>query len=699
MESMRALGLGAEPRRDAEAAVMKDGAANHVPSDGYDLDQDHAVSPSGDLDLDLTCPGCDADLSNTVSFARFRVCPSCSRHFPLPARERLGLILDPDGFVETNAALLSLEPLIFHDSLPFPDRLAEAQELLSPPGLAEGVITGVGSIGGSSAMLIVLDLALLGGSIGALAGEKITLALEQAVTGRLPVVAMCAGGRGPERAVEGLLVLAQVAKIAAAAANLRRAGLPLISVLAHPTSGGVYVGLAEQADIVLAEPGARIGLAAGPDPTTQDTGGQSLSTAETFLAHGHLDAIVERPDLRATLADLLDLVSNRGVARSNPEPPAMAQASAEAPRWALGASARHPDRPSGRAYLARLASPFIELRGDRVGAGEPAVVGGIGRLAGVSVVLVAQDRGSSTAPPLGRSGQSATVGLRKADRLMRLAGRLELPLVVLVDGHGPKGGPEAEVEGIGGLLAQAFGRMSTLPVPIVAAILGEVSGVSAMAFGLGDRTLMLEHAVFTVAGVDGGQLAGRAPDRLGFPGKGEHHFSARECQRLGVVDQIVPEPEPAAHADRDLAARMLAGSLAMTLDELIGFGPRALLARRSRRLRTLGISTPEGIAAARREALAMLDLHELPRHLARSIGEWRDRLEARYRTAPRLNRPQLHIPRTDLAARLETIRASVASGRGRVGDLTTALSRSSHETGDAEADEGTAGDSDREPGP
>jgi enoyl-CoA hydratase/carnithine racemase len=249
------------------------------------------------------------------------------------------------------------------------------------------------------------------------------------------------------------------------------------------------------------------------------------------------------------------------------------------------------------------------------------------------------------------------------------------------------------------LLAQAFGRTSTLPVPIVAAIIGEVGGISAMALGLGDRTLMLEHAVFTVSGVGGGQVTGLAAERAGLSAWGEHRLSARECQRLGIVDEIVPEPEPAAHADLETAARSLETALAATLDELIGLGPRALLARRSRRLRTLGMSTPDGVAAARREALAMLDLHDLPRHLARSIGEWRERLEARYRGAPRLTRPQLHFPRADLAARLSTIRANVASGRVRAGDSSPTLAEVSDGPVAAVDDQEKTGGSRREPGP
>jgi acetyl-CoA carboxylase carboxyl transferase subunit beta len=625
-------------------------------------DRGAELDPFADEDLDLTCPGCRADLTQSERFAVYRVCPDCGRHFPLPARERLALLLDGEAFVETNAALLSVDPLVFHDHLPYPDRLAEAQEALSPPGLAEGVITGLGTIGGVETVIIVLDLAPLGGAIGALAGEKITLALEQAAAGRLPVVAVCAGGRGPLRAQEGMLALVQLAKIASAAANLRRAGLPLVAVLAHPTTGGVYVGLANQADFVLAEAGARIGYSLGTDQGVPDAGETAGTSAEALLARGLLDAVVERPRLHETLATLLDLVARRGLVRDQAPALTAAPSAAASPRWETGAQARHPDRPTSLDYLPRLLSSFVELHGDRIAGDDPAVVCGVGRLAGVSVAVVAQERGRGAEAERRRDGRMRPEGFRKADRVMRLAGRLDLPVVVLVDGPGAATGPEAETDGLGVALAQSLGRSSLLPVPIVTAIVGEAGGVAAAALGAGDRVLMLEHAVYAVPGGDRPAPAGRAGGAGGTP----RWLTARECQRLGVVDVVVPEPAPAAHAEPDLAAGLLLANLAEALDELIGAGSRRLLAERSRRLRTLGMTTAEGRAAARREALDLLDLQDLPRHLARSLGEWRERLELRYRATPLRVRPLLPVSRAEIAGRIATLRANVAGAVGRV---------------------------------
>ncbi len=601
------------------------------------------TNPTGmDPDLPLDCPACGTDLATTELWATHRVCAACGRHFSLLARERLALLVDPGSFAETNATLVSVDPLVFHshdssyDLLPAPDRLAEAQERAGLAGVAEGAITGVGTIGGQAAMLIVLDFAALGGSIGVIAGEKISLAMDQAGARRLPLVAICAGGRGPTRAPEGMLSLVQLAKTASAATRLRRAGVPFVAVLTHPTTGGVYAGLANQADVILAEPGAQVGFDACQEPIRAMSGGGTHS-AEALVAHGMIDGVVARAALRATLAMLLDVLVNRGALRDRGEGLA-SPASGILPPWEAATLARHPQRPTARDYVRRLMPTFVELRGDRVAADDSGLVGGIGRLNGVTVALVAQER-TRTGP----------AGYRKAVRLARLAGQLEFPLVTLVDTPGAAADPAAEAGGIGVAIGQTLRALSTAPIPVVSAVIGEGGGAGALALAVGDRILMQQHAVFTIAGAEGGAssrpLASstEGSEEPGSDRSGGHTLTARDCQRLGVVDVIVPEPEPAAHADPDEAARLLGDALGQALRQLSGVGPRRLVEDRARKVRHLGQTTPEGKAATRRE---VRDLQELQRNLARSLGDLRERWEGRHWAVPRRT---IAIPRPDLA--------------------------------------------------
>ena len=632
-----------------------------------------SLSPGDPVaDDDLSCPACGVDLGGSERFATFRVCPRCHRHFPMPARERLRLLVDPDSFVETNAALVSVDPLVFRDLLPLPDRLAEARERAGATGpgggLGAAVVTGIGAIGGREAVLVVLDHAYLGGSIGLVAGEKVVLAMELAAARRLPLIALCAAGGA--RTEAGMLSLVQLAKTAAAATRLHRSGVPFVSLLAHPTTGGVYAGLANQADLILAEPGAQIGFGAGLTRGPAVDPGAETNTAELLLTRGLVDAVVDRARLRNTLASLLGLFADRGAFRPAAQPPPLITAGHPS-AWQAAGFARHPDRPTALDYVRRLIADFIELHGDRIAADDPAVVAGLGRLGGVPVAVVAQERGRGDDAARRNGGRAGPAGYRKAVRLMRLAGHLELPIVTLVDTPGAASGAEAEAGGIGLAVAQALGLMSILPVPIVSVVVGEGGGAGALALGVGDRILMQEHAVYSVTGPDAAApvpYPGAEPDETGERSTASSKLTAGECRRLGIVDVVVPEPAPAAHADPEAAARLLGAALSHAHSELSGIGPRRLLDERARKVRGLGQTTPEGRELARRE---VRELQELQRTLARSWGDLRERWEERQRSRPRFHLPRpgraLHRPDlADLAGRLAARHgAGGARSRGR----------------------------------
>jgi acetyl-CoA carboxylase carboxyl transferase subunit beta len=558
----------------------------------------------------LACPSCGVELTGTEAFETFRVCPGCQRHFPIPARERPRLLVDAGRFRETNAALVSLDPLVFRDLLPVPDRLAEAAERTGGPGggVSEAVLTGTGTIAGRDAVLVVLDHAFLGASIGPVAGEKILLAMDAAAARRVPLIALCTAGGA--RTQEGLLGLIQAPKIAAAAARLHRTGVPFVAVLAHPATGAVWAALANQADIILAEPGARIG------PGGRH--GSEAEPAEDLLGRGMIDGIVARTSLRETLATLLGLFADRGAYRPTPDfrlPTSDSTGEPIATRrrvagWQEAGLARHPERPRSRDYLERLVSEWIELHGDRAGTDDPAIIAGLGRIAGIPTAIVA-----------GRRGHLAGAGaFRKAERVLRLAGHLELPVVTLVDTPGVESGGDSDAAQTTAAIAGVIGLSGLLPVPVVSVVIGEAAGAAGMCLGIGDRILMQEHAVYTVGGAEG------TDRRAAAPLAASRTLTAAECCRLGVADAVIPEPIPAAHADPAAAARALDSAIAAALSELAGVGPRRLLDERAAKLRSLGQTTPEGREAARRE---VRELQELQRTLARSLGDLRGRLEER----------------------------------------------------------------------
>ncbi len=631
-------------------------------SERLDQTDDLTLDDGVELSLDLSCPGCGADLANDEVFFAHRVCGNCRRHFPLRARERLALLIDAGSFQETNAALVSTDPVTFHDQLPVTDRLVEDQE---QNALTEAVVTGTATIGGRAAVVIALDDRLAGAAIGMLLAEKILLAMELAEARRLPLIALCAGGNA--RAPVGPLSLVQTARLASTAARLHFAGVPMIAILTHPTSAAMYTALAGQCDLIFAEPGAWIGAQA---PAAFPFGGQSQN-AEALDEAGAIDGIVDRVRLRGQLGTLLHLLTERGPVRASAWHPA---ANALTPAtWEAIAAARHPDRPDARAYLDLMVESFVELRGSRAGSDSTGLLAGIGRLGGAAIMALAWERDGENNPP------ALTAALRKARRLVRLAGQLELPIVLLCEGMAGPNAAEADGPDLGPTIAHLLALLAMVPVPVVTVGIGVVAGPAALTFLLGDRSLLLDHAVLTIDQASG--PPSRVPG-IGRPTGESMALTAVECQRLGLADVVIPEPGPAAHADPTWTAGQVQGALTTALGELMTSGQRRLLDQRQRRLRTLGQSTPEGMAAARTE---LRELQEWQRAISESIADLRGRWEQRMAQRPRFTwqRPDL----TDIAQRITTLRHEVG---GRIEARTRgALER--NENGAADRDDAPVG--------
>ena len=239
------------------------------------------------------------------------VCPRCGWHFRLGSRARLALLFDDGRYEERDAALVSTDPLNFSDTKPYRRRLEAAR---AATGMNDAVVTAVGALEGAPVIICAMEYGFIGGSMGAVVGEKITRAIELAEARRHPLIVISASGGA--RMMEGAVSLMQMGKIAAALARLDDAGVPFISILTDPTTGGVTASYAMLGDLNLAEPGALIGFA-GPrviEQTIRQKLPEGFQRSEFLLEHGMLDAIVERKQMRAALIRLLAFCQPRGVA-------------------------------------------------------------------------------------------------------------------------------------------------------------------------------------------------------------------------------------------------------------------------------------------------------------------------------------------------------------------------------------------------
>ncbi|HUI41497.1 MAG TPA: acetyl-CoA carboxylase, carboxyltransferase subunit beta [Terriglobia bacterium] len=254
----------------------------------------------------VKCEGCKQIVWKGDLEGNLHCCPKCDFHFKMGSRERLAMLFDGGHFVEHDAGLASSDPLGFRDTKAYRDRLKQAQ---AQTGLKDALITGEGKIEDRPVIACAMEFRFIGGSMGAVVGEKITRAIDRAIAGRLPlVVVSCSGGA---RMMEGAISLMQMAKISAGLARLEEAGQAFISVLTDPTTGGVTASYAMLGDLNLAEPGALIGFA-GPrviEQTIREKLPEGFQRAEFLLAHGMLDAIVRRKELKSYLAQTLGMLA------------------------------------------------------------------------------------------------------------------------------------------------------------------------------------------------------------------------------------------------------------------------------------------------------------------------------------------------------------------------------------------------------
>jgi len=251
----------------------------------------------------VKCTFCPEIIYRKELVKNLLVCPKCNYHFRLSAPERISLLADENSFVPYGEELRAGDPLAFRDSKKYRDRVLDSRRRT---GRTEGLLSGEATMDGRAVQLCVFDFEFMGGSMGSVVGERITRSIEKAVQEKTPlIITNCSGGA---RMQEGLFSLMQMAKTSAALTVLGEAGLPYISILADPTTGGVSASFAMLGDVIIAEPKALIGFA-GPrviEQTIGETLPEGFQRAEFLLEHGLIDLVVPRPVLREKIVQLID---------------------------------------------------------------------------------------------------------------------------------------------------------------------------------------------------------------------------------------------------------------------------------------------------------------------------------------------------------------------------------------------------------
>lgn len=505
------------------------------------------------------------------------------------AYRRIEMTVDEGSFEEWDKDMISQNPLGYKG---YEEKLDFIRE---KTGLQEAVVTGKAKIGGNDTVIGVCDGRFLMASMGEIVGEKIVRAVERATKERLPVILFaCSGGA---RMQEGIISLMQMAKTSAALKRHSDEGLLYISVLTDPTTGGVTASFAMLGDIILAEPNALIGFA-GPRVIEQ-TIGQKLpkgfQRSEFLLEHGFLDGIVERQQMRTTLGQILALHTGGQLEHEGDNEKAAdewkntflySEDKVKRDAWEKVQISRQKDRPVGSDYIQMLCTEFLEFHGDRCFGDDPAILGGIGRIGGIPVTVIAQEKGRTTKENVRRNfGMPSPEGYRKALRLMKQAEKFGRPILCLVDTPGAFCGLEAEERGQGEAIARNICEMSGVKVPILSVIIGEGGSGGALALAVSDEVWMMENAIYSILSPEGfASILWKDSTKAQVAAK-VMKLTAEDLKELEIVDKIFKEPDHYTVNSMKSAINLLSKAITTFFSQYIERDVQELLQHRYDRFR------------------------------------------------------------------------------------------------------------------
>jgi acyl-CoA carboxylase subunit beta len=487
-------------------------------------------------------------------------------------------VLDAGSFVSWDSAPVQVahSPRAGGDS--YADELARAR---AATGIDESVLSGEGRVNGRRVAVIACAFEFLGGSIGVAAAERITAAVQRATAERLPLLA--SPSSGGTRMQEGTVAFLQMVKITAAVELHKRAHLPYLVYLRHPTTGGVFASWGSLGHVTIAEPGALVGFL-GPRVYAQLYGEPfppAVQTAENLQRHGVIDGVVPLKWLRRTLERALKVVADP----PGPAPPPLAAEPApDVPAWDSVLASRRPDRPGAGHLLRHGATERVLLSG--TGRGEAAsMLLALARFGGQPAVVLGQQRvvGGPGAQP-----QIGPAALREARRGMALAAGLRLPLVAIIDAAGPALSAEAEQGGLAGEIARCLADLVTLDTPTVSVLLGQGSGGPALAMVPADRVLAALHGWLAPLPPEGTSAIVYRDTAHSAELAAAQGIRSADLRSAGIVDVIVAEHPDAAEEPIEFSKR-LSRAIASELHELTRVPDQRRYAERLTRYRRIGL--------------------------------------------------------------------------------------------------------------
>lgn len=513
------------------------------------------------------------------------ICPRCGRAFIMTPKQRFDLLFDNNDWTRLDLPTVSDDPLNFVDRMSYQDRLAEAR---SDTGVHDAVVSADGVLGGVPTTVCVLNGDFMMGSMGRAAGDGIIASMEHATAARRPFVMVVASGGA--RMQENILSLMQMARTTVAVNRLHANGIPYIVLLTDPTYGGVTASFAMLGDIHIAESGARIGFAGRRviEQNIREKLPSNFQTAEYLYEHGMVDMVVPRNELHDTLSRVLAVLTKqprepKAINVSTPladnkKPRGMGETDA----YDKVLLARNENRPHFLDYINGIVDDWTYLAGDRLYAEDPAMGSGIGYWRGIPAVIIGQEQGRTIETrQKHRFGMANPDGYRKAQRMMRLAEKFNLPLISLFDTAGAFAGREGEERGQSQAVAMSMSVGLSIKTPYVAVNVGQGGSGGAIAIGTADRVLMMENAIYSVIAPESCASILWKDNKFKAVAAQAMKLTARDMANLNVIDGIIDEPAGGAHTDWQTTMELLSSAVADNIRELQEIPAAELPARRA----------------------------------------------------------------------------------------------------------------------
>ena len=516
------------------------------------------------------------------------VFPRCGRAFMMTPKQRFDLLFDNVNWQKFDLPIVSDDPLNFTDRISYKDRLAEAR---SDTGTNDAISTADGTIGGINTTVCVMNGDFMMGSMGRAAGDAIIASIEHAIELKNPfIMVTCSGGA---RMQENILSLMQMARTTVAVNKLHENKLPYIVLLTDPTFGGVSASFAMLGDIHIAEKGARIGFAGRRviEQNIHEKLPSNFQTADYLYEHGMVDIVAQRSDLKSVLERVLHVLTKQpgtpkviDVKTPKFDAPKKSRDLGKTPEYDRVLLARNENRPHFLDYVSGIVDEWTYLAGDRCFGEDAAMCGGIGYWYGIPSVIIGQEKGRTIETrQQHRFGMPNPEGYRKAQRLMKLAEKFDLPLISLFDTAGAFAGGAAEERGQSEAIASTISMGLKVKTPYIAVNVGEGGSGGAIAIGTADRIFMLENSIYSVIAPESCASILWKDNKFKANAATALKLTARDMASLNVIDKIINEPAGGAHTDWQTTMEFVAKTVADAIKELSEIPTEDLMPERAKK--------------------------------------------------------------------------------------------------------------------